>query len=118
RKRKPLPKMFLHATDARSLGLAAGDWAEAETRTGKMKAMVEIRADMPRGLVRVPHGWWLPETSQGREHLSSAWNFADGQLCRDGDLCDDLGAEEFHDLLEVLCHRLPASEMAALALAA
>jgi anaerobic selenocysteine-containing dehydrogenase len=89
RKRKPLPKMFLHETDASNLGLVAGDWAEAETRTGKMKAMVEIRADMPRGLVRVPHGWWLPETTQGSEHLSGAWQFADAQLCSDDeDLLD------------------------------
>jgi anaerobic selenocysteine-containing dehydrogenase len=85
RKRKPLPKMFLHEADARALGLAEGDWAEAATRTGRMKAVVEIRPDMPRGLVRVPHGWWMPETTPGRDHLSGAWHLADGQLCGDGE---------------------------------
>jgi hypothetical protein len=33
------------------------------SRRYKMKAIVELRADMPRGLVRVPHGWWRPETT-------------------------------------------------------
>lgn len=85
RKRKPLPVTFLHPDDATTLGLAAGDWAEIATRTGAMKALVEVRPDMPRGLVRVPHGWWFPETAQGKEHLSSAWQFADGQLCSDSE---------------------------------
>jgi len=89
RKRKPLPMMYLSEPDARDLGLAAGDWAEVATRTGTMKAQTEVRPDMPRGLVRVPHGWWMPETAPGKEHLSGAWDFADGQLCGDGeDLLD------------------------------
>jgi hypothetical protein len=33
----------------------------------------------------VPHGWWKPETEQGRAHLSGAWDFADAQLTRDDD---------------------------------
>jgi len=83
RQRSPLPKMFIHEEDARGLGLNEEDWVEIETRAGKMKAMTEIRKDMPRDLVRVPHGWWLPETTQGREHLSSAWKFADAQITSD-----------------------------------
>jgi anaerobic selenocysteine-containing dehydrogenase len=85
RKRNPLPKMFLHEVDALAHGLTDGGWAEVATRTGTMKAVVEFRPEMPRGLVRVPHGWWLPETAQGRDHLSSAWHLADGQLCDDSE---------------------------------
>jgi anaerobic selenocysteine-containing dehydrogenase len=89
RQRSPLPRMFIHAEDARGLDVKEGDWVEIETRAGKMKAMTEIRADMPRRLVRVPHGWWLPETPQGRGQLSSAWKFADAQItCDDEDFLD------------------------------
>ncbi len=89
RQRSPLPKMFIHEEDARHLDLKEGDWAEIETRAGKMKAVVEIRKDMPRQLVRVPHGWWMPETKQGKDHLSSAWKFSDAQItCDDEDFLD------------------------------
>ena len=39
-----------------------------------------IRDDMQKGLVRIPHGWWLPEVG-----LDSAWEMADAQLCPDDD---------------------------------
>ena len=38
---------------------------------------------MADGLVRVPHGWWKPETRQGFGHLSGALKYADALLCRD-----------------------------------
>ena len=85
RQRIPLPKMFIHREDAASLHLTDDDWVEIETRAGKMKAAVEIRADMPQGLVRVPHGWWLPETKSGKDHLSGAWNFSDAMITCDDD---------------------------------
>ena len=40
---------------------------------------------MPRGLVRVPHGWWTPETVGDHDGLSGAWRFADAQLSDDQD---------------------------------
>ena len=42
-----------------------------------------IREDMPPDLIRIPHGWWKPETERGVGTLSSAWEFADAQLCPD-----------------------------------
>ncbi|MDX2165898.1 MAG: molybdopterin-dependent oxidoreductase [Deltaproteobacteria bacterium] len=83
RQRRPEPELFLHADDARDCGLAHGDWAVVETPTGRVKGKVAIRPDMPRRLVRVPHGWWKPELPQGAEHLSGAWEFADAQITRD-----------------------------------
>ncbi len=83
RRRKPFPKMFIHEEDARALRLQRDDWVEITTRNGTMKAMTEIRAEMPRRLIRVPHGWWMPETKQGRDHLSGAWHFADAQITSD-----------------------------------
>ena len=44
---------------------------------------VAVREDMPEGLVRVPHGWWLPEVPEGDGGLSGAWDHADAQRCAD-----------------------------------
>jgi len=85
RKRCPEPIIFLHADDARAHVLAQDEWVSVETAAGRMRGKVAIRADMPRGLVRVPHGWWKPETAQGKEHLSGAWEFSDAQITRDDD---------------------------------
>ena len=41
---------------------------------------------MPKGLVRVPHGWWKPESRQGIGTMSGMWAFCDAQLTADDDL--------------------------------
>lgn len=83
RARRPEPMMFITAADAARHGLAEGDWAEVVTAQGRVKLKVELRADMPEGVVRVPHGWWLPERPEGDGSLSGAWEFADAQICPD-----------------------------------
>ena len=82
RTRNPEPQAFLNAEDAGHYGLEDGDWAEVSTEQGSCTAKISIR-DMPKGLVRIPHGWWKPETKQGADHLSSAWIYADAQICPD-----------------------------------
>jgi hypothetical protein len=42
-----------------------------------------VRPDMPPDLIRIPHGWWKPETERGLGKLSGAWDMADAQLCPD-----------------------------------
>ncbi len=42
-----------------------------------------VREDMPEGVVRVPHGWWLPERAESEGTLSGAWDLADAQICPD-----------------------------------
>ena len=59
RRRCPEPRMFITAADAAGAGLEEGGWAEVETRQGACRMRVTVREDMPEGLVRVPHGWWL-----------------------------------------------------------
>jgi len=86
RKRAPEPTMFIHAEDARGLALVHGDWVWVATRHGKATMRCEIRAEMPKGLVRIPHGWWKPESGQGHPHLSGMWTFSDAQLSSDDDL--------------------------------
>ncbi len=83
RARKAEPEMFIHAEDARQWDLTHGEWVEVETRNGKVRLRTAIRDDMPRGLIRVPHGWWKPEEQQGKDHLSGAWTYADAQICPD-----------------------------------
>ena len=85
RSRKPEPTIYLHEATAADHSIAAGDWVAVTTRGGTVKGMAEIRDDMPRRLVRVPHGWWKPETRQGREYLSGAWEYSDSNVTLDDD---------------------------------
>ncbi len=85
RKRRPEPEVFIHADDAAAQALAQGEWVVVETAASKMKGKLAIRDDMPRNLIRVPHGWWKPETARGKQFLSGAWDYADAQITRDDD---------------------------------
>ena len=40
---------------------------------------------MPKGLVRVPHGWWKPESKKGLENMSGMWDFSDAIITPDDD---------------------------------
>ncbi|NDZ17766.1 dehydrogenase [Variovorax sp. WS11] len=83
RARKPDPLMFITVRDAAAVGLGEGDWAQVVTRQGRVKLKASLRADMPDGVIRVPHGWWLPEREEGDGTLSGAWEYADAQICPD-----------------------------------
>lgn len=83
RARKPEPQMFITPEDAQSCNVAEGDWAEVVTRQGRVKLRTHIKAGMPRGVVRVPHGWWMPEIGEGDGTLSGAKIHADAQMCSD-----------------------------------
>jgi anaerobic selenocysteine-containing dehydrogenase len=85
RRRAQDPTLFLNVADAEALGLDEGSWAQVQTRTGAMKARVFVRSSMPSGLVRVPHGWWKPESESGLAVMSGMWDFADAQLTADDD---------------------------------
>ena len=45
------------------------DWVNLESATGKVTAQVSIQSSMKEGHIRVPHGWWYPE-SRGQENLA------------------------------------------------
>jgi anaerobic selenocysteine-containing dehydrogenase len=83
RERKPEPTIYLNPETATELALTATDWVSVTTKGGSVAGLVEIREDMPAGLVRVPHGWWKPETQQGREHLSGALIYSDSLITID-----------------------------------
>ena len=90
RARKPEPVLFISPGTARQYHLDENEWVEVETRTGKIEIMVGVRPNMPDGLVRIPHGWWKPETEQGLGKLSGALRYADAMLCPDDDDFIDL----------------------------
>ena len=77
--------MFISISDAKTYEVETGEWVEIESVQGKVKMIVAVRDDMPQGLIRIPHGWWKPETKTGKENLSSAWELSDAQLCPDDD---------------------------------
>ena len=77
------PAFFVSPDDADALGLADGDWARAATPTGAMLGRTYRRTSMPQGLVRVPHGWWKPESRAGLEKMSGMWDFSDAQITAD-----------------------------------
>ena len=85
RKRAQDPSFYVNEADLDVQGLAEGDWARVTTSTGDMVARVFVRKGMPQGLVRVPHGWWMPESKTGMEELSGMWSFSDAQITPDED---------------------------------
>jgi anaerobic selenocysteine-containing dehydrogenase len=92
RARKPDPLMFITAGDAATAGVAESEWVRVVTPQGRVQLRVAIRDDMPAGVIRVPHGWWLPERAEGDGTLSAAWEMADAQICPDDD--DHLDREQ------------------------
>ncbi len=82
RDRCPTPRLFMHPTDAADQGIEDGDWAKLETPTGKVVAKVAVQESMKEGHVRVPHGWWYPET-RGKSELAGAFISSDAVLCPD-----------------------------------
>ena len=86
RRRAEDPTFFMSEEDVRDMQIGEGDWARVKTTTGEMLGRVFARSSMPKGLVRVPHGWWKPESRQGGSTMSGMWAFSDAQLTADDDL--------------------------------
>lgn len=83
RKFSPEPLIFMHPQDAADHGVHEGDTVRAATTHGAVTMKVTLKQKVPQGLVRVPHGWWLPEEVGKSGGLNSAWGLADAQLCSD-----------------------------------
>jgi anaerobic selenocysteine-containing dehydrogenase len=114
RKMSPLPKIFVHPDDAADEGLAAGDWVSVSSGHGSVSGVVELRPDMLRGHLRVPHGWWFPELI-GKLDGAGAHEHNDGMLIDDtpDHLDREQGVPQFKGFAGAL-HRLdgPPAHMA------
>ncbi|MCP5180152.1 MAG: molybdopterin-dependent oxidoreductase [Pseudomonadales bacterium] len=86
RARTPEPTAFLNPATATGWGIGSGDWLTVRTAHGAVTMRAELRLQMPENLVRVPHGWWKPESGRGGDQLSGAWAFSDAQLTGDDDM--------------------------------
>jgi len=84
RRRSPSPKFFVHPDDAERDGLIEGAWARLDTPHGHVLAKVELQSGMRHGHLRVPHGWWYPET-RGEVDLAGAFVSSDAVLAGDTD---------------------------------
>lgn len=85
REREPEPEAYLNPADIERYGLSDGAWAVVSTAHGSVQLSARADARQPEGTLRVPHGWWKPETPQGLEKgLSSACLHNDGML-----FCDE-----------------------------
>ena len=84
RRRQPAPEFFIHPEDAAHEGLVDGAWARLETAHGEVHARVKTQPGMRRGHLRVPHGWWYPET-RGTVELAGAFVSSDAVLTADTD---------------------------------
>jgi anaerobic selenocysteine-containing dehydrogenase len=83
RERNPFPITMIHPETGHKLGIIEEAWVWVETTHGKVKMKARFSDDMPPDLVRVPHGWWLPEETQGEPGLSAVWEHSDGILLSD-----------------------------------
>ena len=84
RRRQPAPEFFIHPEDAAREGLVDGEWARLETAHGHVHAKISTQPGMRRGHLRVPHGWWYPET-RGDVDLAGAFVSSDAVLTADTD---------------------------------
>jgi anaerobic selenocysteine-containing dehydrogenase len=113
RARKPDPQMFIHPEDALTWLVNEGDWVDVETKAGKVRLRASIRPEMPKGLLRVPHGWWKPEMPQGdAAGLSGAMLYSDAQICPDdADFLDEEQGVPHFKGIPARIHKVPASVM-------
>lgn len=86
RARTPEPQLFVNPSDAAREQLREGDWCAVETAYGHVQLQAHLDETQPAGTLRVPHGWWKPETAQGlTRNLSGACLHNDGMLFPEDD---------------------------------
>ena len=86
RKRKPDPRVLISPVDSQKQGIVEGEWVDVSTTTGSLRLLAHIDDAQPAGTLRIPHGWWKPETPNGLgAGLSCAAIHNDGMLFDDAD---------------------------------
>lgn len=81
RERLPEPVVFINPQDAAEAKFETGMWCRISTSHGSVELQVLVDEAQPKGSLRIPHGWWKPEMSQGLANgLSGAMLYNDGML--------------------------------------
>lgn len=86
RQQEPEPLVFINPIDAANEGIDEGTRCEVCSAYGSIELLCHLDDAQPAGTLRVPHGWWKPETSQGLSAgLSGAMKQNDAILFPDED---------------------------------
>lgn len=86
RAQEPEPRFFINPADAAAEGIGEDAWCVVETAYGQVELLSHLDEAQPAGTLRVPHGWWKPETAPGvAAGLSGACLHNDGMLFPDAD---------------------------------
>ena len=81
---EPEAQMYLNPSDAKREGLVNGEWCDVRTAFGAGSFQVRVDEAQPAGTLRIPHGWWKPESTAGvAAGLSGAAALNDGVLFPD-----------------------------------
>lgn len=84
RELEPEPQVFINPADAAREGIAEGAWCEVSSSYGRIQLQAHLDDAQPTGTLRIPHGWWKPETKQGlNAGLGGALLYNDGMLFPD-----------------------------------
>jgi anaerobic selenocysteine-containing dehydrogenase len=89
----PDPELYIHPLDAAREGIDGGAWVRVSTLHGSIELKARIDDAQKPGSLRVPHGWWLPESARdlGRG-LGKSTLHNDGMLIPDD--CWNLDREQ------------------------
>ena len=93
REMSPDPELYIHPLDAAREGIDGGAWVRVSTLHGSIELKARIDDAQKPGSLRVPHGWWLPESARdlGRG-LGKSTLHNDGMLIPDD--CWNLDREQ------------------------
>ena len=84
REREPEPVLYINPDDAATSGVSEGAWVRVATGHGAIELVAHLDPRQKAGTLRIPHGWWKPETRPGlAAGLSSALVHNDGMLFSD-----------------------------------
>jgi anaerobic selenocysteine-containing dehydrogenase len=84
RAREPEPEAYINPDDLGKIGIKDGQWVSVVSTTGSIELIARSDTRQPQGTVRIPHGWWKPETPAGISNgLSSAMLHNDGMVFSD-----------------------------------
>ena len=84
RRAAPEPLVLVNPADAHTEGLREGGWCEVASPYGAVRLVAHIDEAQPQGTLRIPHGWWKPETEPGlTTGLSGAMLHNDGIVIPD-----------------------------------
>lgn len=86
RAREPEPELYINPLDLAALGFKDGQWVKVSSTQGTIELIARNDERQPYSTVRIPHGWWKPETAPGlAKGLSASMLHNDGMVFSDAE---------------------------------